>query len=140
MTARTALTAIQLGSTSGGTNASAGTEPDATNGNIVASPGPFRSLIVVANSGSTVNLIIRASGYQGVPSGAANSGYVSGQYQPFATASTGDLTVSLTTDVTTVVDLEHDTERFTQADGSMWLDWGTPTDLLCWIIQRPYLP
>ena len=43
-----------------------------------------------------MNLIVRASGYQGTPTGAANSGYVTGQYQPFATASTGDLTVSLT--------------------------------------------
>jgi hypothetical protein len=137
--ARTVLTAIQLASV-GGANGGAGTVPDHTNGNIVASPGPFRSLIIVQNTGSAVNLIVRASGYQGTATGAANSGYVTGQYQPFATASTGDLTVSLTADVTTIVDLEQDPERFTQADGSMWLDWGTPTDLLVWVAQRPYMP
>lgn len=137
--ARTVLTAIQLAKV-GGADAGAGVVPDHTNGNIVASPGPFRSLIVVANSGSAINLIVRASGYQGTPAGAANSGYVPGQYQPFATASTGDLTVSLTADVTTVVDLEQDTERFTQADGSMWLDWGVATDLLVFVLQRPYMP
>jgi hypothetical protein len=137
--ARTVLTAIQLANV-GGVNAGAGTVPDHTNGNIVASPGAFRSLIVVSNSGSAINLIIRASGYQGTPTGAANSGYTTGQYQPYATASTGDLTVSLTANVTTIVDLERDVERFTQGDGSMWLDWGSPTNLLVWMAQRPYMP
>jgi hypothetical protein len=139
--ARTVLTAAQLPSYAGGVNAGAGVVPDHTNGNIVASPGPFRSLIVVSNTGSAVSLIVRASGYQGTPTGAANSGYVTGQYQPFATASIGDLTVSCTADVTTVVDLEGDTERFTQSDGSMWLDWAAATtDLLVWVAQRPYMP
>jgi hypothetical protein len=137
--ARTVLTATQLPN-NGGVSVGAGVVPDHANGNIVASPGPFRSLIIVANSGSAVNLIVRASGYQGVSTGAANSGYVTGQYQPFATASTGDLTVSLTANVTTVVDFEQDEERFTQADGSMWLDWGTVTNLLVFIAQRQYMP
>src|SRR5208282_5841166 len=137
MTARTALTATQLPNV-GGISAGAGVEPDATNGNIVASPGPFRSLLIVSNSSTAVNLIVRASGYQGVPGGAANSSYTTDQYQPFATASIGDLTVSLTGSATTVVDFEVDSERFTRGDGSLWLDWGTPTDLLCWILQRPY--
>ena len=136
---RTVLTATQLLNV-GGVNGGAGTEPDHTNGNIVASPGPFKTLIIVSNSGSAVNLIVRASGYQGTPTGAANSGYVTGQYQPFATASTGDLTVSLTGSVTTVVNLSQDEERFTQSDGSLWLDWGTVTDLLCWVVTLPYLP
>jgi hypothetical protein len=137
--ARTALTATQLLNV-GGVNAGSGVEPDHANGNIVASPGPFKTLLFVQNTGSAVNLIVRASGYQGVPTGAANSGYVTGQYQPFATASTGDLTVSLTADETTVVNLSQDPERFTQADGSMWLDWGTPTDLLVWAVTLPYMP
>jgi hypothetical protein len=138
--ARTVLTATQLPNV-GGVDAGAGAEPDHVNGNIVASPGPFRSLIIVSNTGSALNLLVRASGYQGTPGGAANSGYVTGQYQPFATASTGDLTVTLTADATTIVDLEQDTERFTQADGSMWLDWSAATtDLLAWVAQRPYMP
>lgn len=137
--ARTVLTATQLANV-GGVDAGAGVEPDHTNGNIVASPGPFKSLIVVTNTGSAVNLIVRASGYQGVPAGAANSSYTTDQYQPFATASIGDLTVSLSANATTVVDFEQDSERFTQADGSMWLDWGTPANLLVWVLQRPYMP
>jgi hypothetical protein len=138
MTARTALTTIAaLGV--GGVNGGAGTEPDHTNGNTVASPGPFHTLLVVTNSGSAVNLVVRASGYQGTPTGAANSGYVAGQYQPYATASRGDLTYSLTGSVTSVINLSQDAERFTQPDGSLWLDWGTVTDLLCWVIQLPYL-
>jgi hypothetical protein len=138
--ARTALAAVQLASV-GGVNAGAGVAPDATNGNIVALPGPFRSLLVVSNTaGSNATLYIRASGYQGTPTGAANSGYVTAQYQPFATASTGDLTVTLTASVYTVVDLEQDTERFTQSDGSLWLDWSTSTDILAWMLQRPYMP
>ncbi len=137
--ARTVLTATQLPN-NGGISVGAGVVPDHTNGNIVASPGPFRSLIIVQNSSSAVNLIVRASGYQGTPTGAANSGYITGQYQPFATASIGDLTVSLTANVTTVVDFETDEERFTQPDGSMWLDWGTTTNLLAWVVQRQYMP
>lgn len=137
--ARTTLTATQLPN-SGGVSVGAGVEPDHTNGNIVASPGPFKSVIIVANTGSAINLIVRASGYQGVPTGAANSGYVTGQYQPLATASIGDLTVSCAADATTVVAFSTDWERYTQADGSMWLDWGTTTDLLVWVAQHQYMP
>lgn len=136
---RTALAAIALAHV-GGVSAGAGVEPDHTNGNIVASPGPFKAVIVVANTGSAINLIVRASGYQGTPTGAANSGYVTDQYQPFATASIGDMTVSLAANATTVVNLSQDSERFTQPDGSMWLDWGTPTNLLAWVLQLPYMP
>jgi hypothetical protein len=137
--ARTALASFQLPNV-GGVNAGAGVAPDHTNGNIVASPGPFRSLLIISNSGSSASLIIRASGYQGAASGAANASYVTAQYQPFATASVGDLTVTLAASVTTVVDLNVDSERFTQADGSMWLDWSTASGLLVWAVQRQYMP
>jgi len=137
--ARTVLTASQLPNV-GGVNAGAGTTPDHTNGNIVASPGPFRSLLIVTNTGSSQTLIVRASGYQGTPAGAANSGYITGQYQPFATASTGDLSVAIAAGDTTVVAWEQDEGRFAQSDGSLWLDWSASTDLLVWMIQRPYMP
>lgn len=138
--ARTVLTAIQLVNV-GSVNAGAGVVPDHTNGNIVASPGPFKATVVVQNAGSSATLIVRAGGYQGVSTGAANSGYVTGQYQPFATASIGDLSVTLTADVTTVVSFPQDSERFTQPDGSMWLDWSTPTtNLLVWVLTAPYMP
>jgi hypothetical protein len=137
--ARTALSATQLPNV-GGANVGAGVAPDHTNGNILASPGPFRSLLIVSNSGSSASLIIRASGYQGVASGAANASYVTGQYQPYATASIGDLTVTLAASVTTVVDLGVDAERFTQNDGSVWFDWSTASGLLVFAVQRQYLP
>lgn len=136
--ARTVLTALQLPGVGGASAALVA--PDATNGNIVASPGPFRSLIIVTNTGSAQSLYVRASGYQGVPSGAANSSYATGQYQPFATASTGDLTVALAANETTVVDLNVDTARFTQADGSVWLDWSAATALTVLAVTRQYMP
>jgi hypothetical protein len=137
--ARTVLTASQLPNV-GGVNAGAGTTPDHANGNIVASPGPFKSLLIVANTGGAQTLIVRASGYQGVPTGAANSGYITGQYQPFATASSGDLSVAIAADDTTVVAWELDEGRFAQSDGSLWLDWSASTGLTVWMIQRMYLP
>lgn len=136
--ARTALTALQLPGVGGASAALVA--PDATNGNIVASPGPYKALIIVTNGGSAQSLYVRASGYQGVASGAANSGYVGAQYQPFASASIGDLTVSVAANETTVVDLDQDTGRFTQADGSMWLDWSAATSLTVLVVQRLYMP
>lgn len=136
--ARTVLTALQLPGVGGASAALVA--PDATNGNIVASPGPFRSLVIVTNTGSAQSLYVRASGYQGVASGAANASYATGQYQPFATASTGDLTVALAANETTVVDLDVDTARFTQADGSVWLDWSAATALTVLVAQRQYMP
>jgi hypothetical protein len=136
--ARTVLTALQLPGVGGASAALAA--PDATNGNIIASPGPFKALIVVTNTGSAQSLYVRAGGYQGVPTGAANSGYVIDQYQPIATASIGDLTVALAADETTVVDLDQDTGRFTQADGSVWLDWSAATAPTVLAVQRLYMP
>ncbi len=135
---RTTLTAVQLPGTGGASGSLAA--PDATNGNIVASPGPFKALVIVTNTGSAASLYVRASGYQGSASGAANASYVTSQYQPFATASTGDLTVALAASETTVVDLDRDTGRFTQADGSMWLDWSTASGLTVMVVQRLYMP
>ena len=136
--ARTVLTALQLPGVGGASAALVA--PDATNGNIVASPGPFRSLVIVTNTGSAQSLYVRASGYQGAATGAVNSGYVTGQYQPYATASIGDMTVALAASETTVVDLGVDEGRFTQADGSLWLDWSAATALTVLVIQRQYMP
>jgi hypothetical protein len=136
--ARTVLTAVQLPGV-GGASATL-VAPDATNGNIVASPGPFKALIVITNTGSSASLYVRASGYQGTATGAANSGYVTAQYQPFASASIGDLTVTLAASETTVVSLVQDVGRFTQADGSLWLDWSTASGLTVAVYQELYMP
>lgn len=136
--ARTVLTAVQLPGV-GGAGATLAA-PDATNGNIVASPGPFKAVIVITNTSSSASLYVRASGYQGAATGAANASYVTAQYQPIATASIGDLTVTLAASKTTVVSLVQDTGRFTQADGSLWLDWSTASGLTIAVYQELYMP
>jgi hypothetical protein len=134
--ARTALTAV-AGVRSGGTALGAGATPDATNGNIYAA-GPFKAEILIHNADSSAHsVIVRAGGYQGVAGGAANSGYVTDQYQPFAQASAGDLTVSVAATSYTVLTLESD--RFTQPDGSLWLDWPASTSMTVWVKQAPTL-
>lgn len=139
MTARTALTAVAVPNV-GGVAQGSGATPDATNGNSVASPGPFKAVIIVKNGdGSSHSCIIRASGYAGVPTGAANSGYVTGQYQPYATASRGDLTVTVVNGTTQIIWLGQDVERFTQPDGSLWLDWSASTSMTVYVAQLPYL-
>jgi hypothetical protein len=138
--ARTTLTAVQLPNI-GGVAQGTGATPDATNGNIVASPGPFKALVIVKNADSASHsLIVRASGYQGAATGAANASYTTGQYQPYATASIGDLTVAVAAGTTELVWFGGDSERFTQADGSLWLDWTASTSMTCYVAQLPYLP
>lgn len=139
---RTALIPVQLGR-DGGSGIGNGATPDAVNGNIVAGPvGAFHLGILVLNADSSNhNLIIRAGGYQGVPSGAANSGYLTDQYQPFAAASVGDLTVTCahTGGGYTLIE-SLTTDRFSQQDGSLWLDWVASTSMTVWVWQKPYMP
>jgi hypothetical protein len=136
--ARTALYSAQSVRNSG-TPLGAGATPDATNGNIYANPGPFKSEIFIHNGDSSAhNVIVRASGYAGVATGAANSGATGTQYQPFAEASVGDLTVTIAaTSYLVLASLEGD--RFAQSDGSLWLDWSASTSITVWIRQGPYL-
>lgn len=140
--ARTALTPVSL-TRNAGSSLGTGATPDATNGNIVAGPvGPFHLGILVLNADSANhNLIVRAGGYQGSATGAANSGYVTGQYQPFAQASVGDLTISClhTGGGYTLIEA-LETDRFSQADGSLWLDWAASTSMTVWVFQKPYMP
>jgi hypothetical protein len=139
--ARTALTAVSL-SRDAGSSLTAGATPDATNGNIVVSPGPFKLGILVLNADSANhNLYIRASGYAGAATGAANASYAVNQYQPYAMASTGDLTVSClhTGGGYTLIEALT-SDRYAQPDGSLWLDWAASTSMTVWIWQRPYLP
>jgi hypothetical protein len=134
--ARTALIAV-TGVRNGGTALGAGATPDATNGNIYAA-GPFKAEVIIHNADSSAHsVILRAGGYQGVPTGAANSGYITDQYQPFAQASVGDLTVAVAATSYTVLTLESD--RFTQPDGSLWLDWSASTSMTVWVKQSPRL-
>ena len=137
---RTALTPL-VAVRNGGVVLGAGTAgAPAGTGMIVPSPGPYRLEVQVAIAGAApVNVIFRASGYQGLASGAVNSGYLTGQYQPFADASAGDLSVAVSSSTTQLfTDLE--TDRFAQADGSLWIDVSLATYVTIWTIQRPYMP
>jgi hypothetical protein len=140
---RTALIPVQLTTRDTGGSLGNGATPDATNGNIVAGPiGAWHLTILVLNADSSNhNLIVRASGYAGVPTGAANSGYVTDQYQPFAQASVGDLTITCahTSGGYTLIE-SLTTDRFSQSDGSLWLDWAASTSMTVWVAQKPYLP
>lgn len=140
--ARTVLNPVSIGRDAG-VSLGSGATPDAANGNIVAGPvGPWHLAILVLNADSANhNLLVRASGYQGVAAGAANSGYLTDQYQPFAQASVGDLTVTCahTGGGYTLIE-SLTTDRFSQQDGSLWLDWTASTSMTVWVIQKPYMP
>jgi hypothetical protein len=135
--ARTPLTAAAA-VRNGGTPLGNGATPDATNGNIYA-PGPFKAEFIIHNADSSPHsVIVRSGGYQGVPGGAANSGYVTDQYQPFAGASAGDVTVVVA--ATSYLMLRQlDGSRFAQADGSVWLDWTANTSMTVYVVQGQVL-
>jgi hypothetical protein len=141
--ARTALNLAGALGRDGSLNLGNGATPDAVNGNIVAGPnGPFHLSILVFNQDSSNHsLYVRASGYAGAATGAANASYALAQYQPFAQASVGDLTITCahTSGGYTVVEALT-SDRFAQSDGSLWIDWSASTSMTVWVWQRPYLP
>ena len=132
----------------GGVALGAGTSAAAASlGMIVAPPGAWKLEVQVYNgSVSTMYVIFRASGYQGTPAGAVNSGYVTDQYQPFAGASSGDLSIAVAT-LTTMLITDLDTGRFAQpptggagdTGGALWIDVSLETSVKIWTIQRPYV-
>jgi hypothetical protein len=140
--ARTVITPVSLGRDAG-VNLTAGVTPDATNGNIVPGPvGPFHLTILVLNADSSNHsLYVRASGYAGAATGGANATYTAAQYQPFAQASVGDLTITCahTTGGYTLIE-SLTSDRYSQVDGSLWLDWSASTSMTVWVVQKPYLP
>jgi hypothetical protein len=133
MAARTALTPVALVK-DGIAVQGAGATPDATNGNYVAA-GPYGLILIVANAGGTSrNLTLRAGGSGNTASGAAAAAV------PFEQASTGDNVLACAGNVTTVVPLAN-TDRYTQADGSLSLDWSANTSLTVYVLamQKPGL-
>lgn len=135
--ARTALTPVTL-SRDAGVSQGAGATPDATNGNIVASPGPYNAIIAVKNGDASAhNMIVRGSGYTGAANGAANSGLPAPQNMVFAKASVGDITVAVAAGAT-VWFTASDTDQYTQPDGSVWLDWSASTSMTVWVLTQPY--
>jgi phosphotransferase system glucose/maltose/N-acetylglucosamine-specific IIC component len=132
----------------GGVTLGAGTSAAAAaTGMIVASPGAYKLMIQVANASvSTMYVIFRAGGYQGTPAGAVNAGYLTDQYQPFAGASSGDLSVPVASNATVLI-TDLDTGRYSQpptggagdTGGALWIDVSLATSVTIWTIQRPYV-
>lgn len=136
--ARTALTPVAL-VRDGAVAQGSGATPDATNGNIVAAPGPFNAIIVVKNADSgSHTLKLRSSSYTGTPSGAANASLLSASNTVFTQGTVGDLSVTVAAGTTQIVNIST-TDRFTQADGSMWLDWDASTSMTVWVLTKPYV-
>lgn len=136
--ARTALNRVAL-LRDAGVALGNGATPDATNGNIVPDPGPFNAQIQVKNADSAAhNLIIRASGYTGTATGAANSSVLDPSNTVFTQGTVGDLTVTVAAGATEVVKITT-TDRFAQQDGSMWLDCSASTSMTVWVLTNPYV-
>lgn len=138
--ARTALTtALVPLARDAGVALGAGQTPDAVNGNSVPVPGPYLARIMIKNGdASSHSLVLRASGYTGGPTGAANSGLQPAWNQIFSQATKGDLTVAVAAGATEVVTIS-DNDRFVQSDGSMWLDWSASTSMTVWVLTEPYV-
>jgi hypothetical protein len=132
MTARTALVPQALARDSG--VALTFDAVDSANGNVVAA-GPFKVVLIVdnANASSTQTVTIRATGNGVTQAGATATG------DPdfiFTQASRGDNVITLTHSAYTVIPL-FDTDRITQLDGTLSLDWSTSTSITCAVVQYP---
>jgi hypothetical protein len=114
----------------------AGQAADGTNGNTIADPpGPNHVVLIVKNAdASPHSVIVRAGGNGVTASGGANPGTA------FTAATVGDLTVAVAAGATQVICV-NTTDRFTQADGSISIDWvATPTSVTFWAMILPYNP
>ena len=115
---------------------------DATNGNIVpftvgSSYGAHGVILVVANGDSSSHtVILRSGGYTGAASGSANSGIVAPQNTVFTQSTVGDLSVVVAANTTRYIP-SLTTGRFTQSDGSLWIDWSAATSMTIIVLQNP---
>ena len=134
MTARTALIPVSLVRDSF-TNQGAGATPDATNGNTIPDPGADALVLIVKNGDSVAHAVtVRATGSGKDASGNAQS--VQPQDTVFTQSTMGDLVVSIPAgDV--YVSPPLTTDRFSQADGSLSLDWSASTSMTVWALYLP---
>lgn len=149
--ARTAVAAglVALARDSG--VASATQAADASNGNILPfnisntppTYGPFNVVLAVTNADSASHtVILRASGYTGAASGAANSGLQKPAEIVFDTSSIGDLSVAVANGTTQYIG-PLNTDRFVQPNatngGDLWIDWSAATSMTFSAILLPSL-
>lgn len=134
MTARTVLTPIALVRDTGNV-LGAGTTPDAANGNTVAA-GPFKLRLLVHNGDSAAHTVtVRATG-NGVTAAGAAQVSPAPSNTVFAQSTLGDLVVSVAAGAYTEIG-PLTTDRFTQADGSLSIDYSASTSVAVWAIQNP---
>jgi hypothetical protein len=141
--ARTAITTgLALLGRDVGTLAPTAQAADATNGNTIpfttgSSYGAYGTILAVANGDSSSHtVIIRGSGYTGAANGAANSGIASPQNTVFTQSTVGDFSVAVAAGTTRYIG-PLTTDRFAQADGSMWIDWSAGTSMTVTVLQNP---
>lgn len=135
MAARTVITPVAL-TRDAATTQGAGNNADASNGNVIADPGPNHLLLIVANGGTAARtLTIRASGNGNDATGAAQS--TPPWETVFSQATRGDLVVTLAAGTNYVVP-PLSTDRFTQPDGSISLDYDAATSLTVYAYTLPY--
>jgi hypothetical protein len=133
MTARTALTPVVLvqdGNVSegSGTSIAALVSPGAT---VAAPPGPNHVFLIVNNTATAAhNVTVRAGG-NGVTAAGGTAVAV-----PFEGATVGDLVTSVAASGTQLIG-PLTTDRFTQADGSLSIDFDAGTTGSIWVIQPP---
>lgn len=105
-------------------------------GATIASPGPFKLLLLASNTaGTSQNVILRASRSGVDASGNAQSNAVWNTV--FTQATVGDLTVAVAAGASAWI-LPTTTDRFTQDDGSMSIDFSGGFTGTLWVVQFPY--
>lgn len=130
MAARTAITPIAVVN-NGAIASGAGTTVDAANGMTVAA-GPFKVLLRVDNTdGSAHTFTVRAGGNGVTASGGAAVA------TPYTQATVGDSTVSVAATTGSQVFWVLDTDRYTQADGSLSVDFNSAVGMKVWAYQLP---
>lgn len=134
MTARTQLTPVQM-VRDGGVAEGAGTSIAglvAAGAYVADPPGPNYVFLVVNNSDSSPhNVIVRAGGSGVIASGAAAVAV------PFEQATVGDLTQAVANAATEFIG-PFTTDRFTQADGSLSIDFSSGFTGTIWVMAMPY--
>ena len=97
-------------------------------------PGPNHVFLIVANSATTAQSVtVRAGGNGLTETGAANPGV------PFEQATVGDEVTSIPASSTQVLG-PFTTDRVTQADGAMFIDFAAGFTGTIWAFALPYNP
>jgi hypothetical protein len=133
MTARTALTPtalVQDGSVAEGAGtAIAGLV--AAGATVASPPGPNKVILLVNNTATaSKNVTVRAGGSGNTAAGGTNPGV------PFEAATVGDLVTAVSASGTLFIG-PLSSARFTQADGSMSIDFDSGTTGTIWVFQLP---